>query len=213
MPAHFPNLPKEYGRTRRFLHTETVTVVPGRAPLMMYGSSQVPPLLHRDSGSVFQLPCRHFADTLPSDNARRGADADRCFFTVVAMHLLLFAGFDRRTKNQVRCTCSNGSGCRRARCGDYRRRERAADREATLVHRLVQEIANGRSGRPSENEGHPEQQHARHVRPDVRPGNDRKPHGEYERCTPRSPVRRCRPSSRRAPCPMRKRIATNTENS
>ena len=43
------------------------------------------------------LPYRRFADTLANANARLGADADRYSFTVVDSHLLLFAGFDRRT--------------------------------------------------------------------------------------------------------------------
>ena len=46
------------------------------------------------------LPYRRFADTLADANARLGADADRYSFTVGDFHLLLFAGFDRRTKNQ-----------------------------------------------------------------------------------------------------------------
>jgi len=43
------------------------------------------------------LPCRRFADTLAGADARLGADADRYSFIVVDLHLLLFAGFDRRT--------------------------------------------------------------------------------------------------------------------
>ena len=46
------------------------------------------------------LPCRRFAVTLTSANARLGADADRYSFTVVDSHLLLFAGFNRRTISQ-----------------------------------------------------------------------------------------------------------------
>ena len=42
---------------------------------------------------------RRFAVTLTSANARLGADADRYSFTVVDFHLLLFAGFDRRTES------------------------------------------------------------------------------------------------------------------
>ena len=49
------------------------------------------------------LPYRRFADTLANANARLGADADRYSFTVVDFHLLLFAGFDRRTRNQEIC--------------------------------------------------------------------------------------------------------------
>jgi hypothetical protein len=41
-----------------------------------------------------------FADTLTCANARLGADADRYTSTVVDLHLLLFAGFDRRTRIQ-----------------------------------------------------------------------------------------------------------------
>jgi hypothetical protein len=43
------------------------------------------------------LPYRRFADTLARANARLGADVDRYSFTVGDFHLLLFAGFDRRT--------------------------------------------------------------------------------------------------------------------
>ena len=49
---------------------------------------------------AYALPYRRFADTLANANARLGADADRYSFTVVDSHLLLFAGFDRRTKSQ-----------------------------------------------------------------------------------------------------------------
>jgi hypothetical protein len=48
---------------------------------------------------AYALPYRRFADTLASGNARLGADADRYSFTVVDLHLLLSAGFDRRTRN------------------------------------------------------------------------------------------------------------------
>ena len=44
------------------------------------------------------LPYRRFADTLAGANARLGADVDRYSFTVGDFHLLLFAGFDRRTR-------------------------------------------------------------------------------------------------------------------
>jgi hypothetical protein len=47
---------------------------------------------------AYALPYRRFADTLANANARLGADADRYSFTVVDFHLLLFAGFDRRTR-------------------------------------------------------------------------------------------------------------------
>src|SRR3954451_14005180 len=46
------------------------------------------------------LPCRRSADTLADANARLGADADRYAFIVRDFHLLLFAGFDRRTRTQ-----------------------------------------------------------------------------------------------------------------
>jgi hypothetical protein len=45
-------------------------------------------------------PLRRFAITLADANARLGAGMDRCYFTVVDLHLLLLAGFDRRTRNQ-----------------------------------------------------------------------------------------------------------------
>ncbi len=49
---------------------------------------------------AYVLPYRRFAVTLTSANARLGADADRYSFTVVDFHLLLFAGFNRRTISQ-----------------------------------------------------------------------------------------------------------------
>ena len=45
------------------------------------------------------LPCRRFAGALTDACARLGADADRYSFTVEDFHLLLFAGFDRRTES------------------------------------------------------------------------------------------------------------------
>jgi hypothetical protein len=50
---------------------------------------------------AYVFPYRCFADILAGANARLGADADRYSFTVVDLHLLLFAGFDRRTVNLV----------------------------------------------------------------------------------------------------------------
>ena len=49
---------------------------------------------------AYALPCRRFADTLAEADARLGADVDRCSFIAVDLHHLLFAGFDRRTRNQ-----------------------------------------------------------------------------------------------------------------
>jgi hypothetical protein len=43
------------------------------------------------------LPCRRFAVTLADADARLGADAARYAFIVGDLHLLLLAGFDRRT--------------------------------------------------------------------------------------------------------------------
>jgi len=48
---------------------------------------------------AYALPYRRFADILTGANARLGADVDRYSFTVVDLHLLLFAGFDRRTRS------------------------------------------------------------------------------------------------------------------
>jgi hypothetical protein len=48
---------------------------------------------------AYALPYRRFADTLADAHPRLGADADRYSFTVVDLHHLLLAGFDRRTKN------------------------------------------------------------------------------------------------------------------
>ena len=45
-----------------------------------------------------------FANTLAGANARLGADADRYSFTVVDLHHLLPAGFDRRTVILEICT-------------------------------------------------------------------------------------------------------------
>ena len=53
---------------------------------------------------AYALPYRRFANTLAGANARLGADADRYSFTVEDFHLLLFAGFDRRTRSQEICT-------------------------------------------------------------------------------------------------------------
>ena len=53
---------------------------------------------------AYALPYRRFVVTLTGANARLGADADRYAFTVEDFHLLLFAGFDRRTANQGLCT-------------------------------------------------------------------------------------------------------------
>jgi hypothetical protein len=55
--------------------------------------------LTRLNGWPCVLPCRRFADTLADAHARLGADVDRYSFTVVDLHRLLLAGFDRRTKN------------------------------------------------------------------------------------------------------------------
>jgi hypothetical protein len=46
---------------------------------------------------AYVLPYRRFAVTLADASARLGADADRYSFIVEDFHLLLFAGFDRRT--------------------------------------------------------------------------------------------------------------------
>ena len=46
---------------------------------------------------AYALPYRRFADTLADADARLGAGADRYSFTVVDLHHLLLAGFDRRT--------------------------------------------------------------------------------------------------------------------
>ena len=48
---------------------------------------------------AYALPYRRFADTLAGASARLGAGAGRYSFTVGDFHLLLFAGFDRRTRN------------------------------------------------------------------------------------------------------------------
>jgi hypothetical protein len=46
---------------------------------------------------AYALPYRRFAVTLADASARLGANADRYSFIVEDFHLLLFAGFDRRT--------------------------------------------------------------------------------------------------------------------
>jgi hypothetical protein len=45
-------------------------------------------------------PSDLFAVTLMSANALLGADVDHYSFIVVDLHVLLFAGFNRRTKHQ-----------------------------------------------------------------------------------------------------------------
>jgi hypothetical protein len=50
---------------------------------------------------AYALPCRRFAVTLTGANARLGADVARYAFIVGDFHLLLFAGFDRRTRIQA----------------------------------------------------------------------------------------------------------------
>ena len=52
---------------------------------------------------AYALPCRRFASTLTGDDARLGAGVDRYSFTVLDLHHLLFAGFDRRTINHDIC--------------------------------------------------------------------------------------------------------------
>ena len=49
---------------------------------------------------AYALPCRRFAVTLTGANARLGADVARYAFIVGDFYLLLFAGFDRRTRIQ-----------------------------------------------------------------------------------------------------------------
>jgi hypothetical protein len=49
---------------------------------------------------AYALPYRRFTDTLTGASGRLGADAVRYSFTVGDFHLLLFAGFNRRTRNQ-----------------------------------------------------------------------------------------------------------------
>ena len=56
---------------------------------------------------AYALPYRRFADTLASANARLGADADRYSSIVGDFHLLLFAGFDRRTESLDLCRSAN----------------------------------------------------------------------------------------------------------
>jgi hypothetical protein len=47
---------------------------------------------------AYVLPCRRFAGTLADACARLGADAGRYSFIVGDLHLLLLAGFHRRTE-------------------------------------------------------------------------------------------------------------------
>src|SRR3954465_13597584 len=54
---------------------------------------------------AYALPYRRFAVTLTSANARLGADLVRYSFTVGDSHLLLFAGFDRRTRALESTVC------------------------------------------------------------------------------------------------------------
>src|SRR5258706_14248646 len=48
--------------------------------------------------------------------------------------------------------------------GDHSRCQRSAESEPSMVHRLVEEIANRRTKRTRENEGCPKQQHPRNIR-------------------------------------------------
>jgi len=41
---------------------------------------------------AYAIPCRRFVSGLAAENARLGAGADRCSFTVVDLHHLLLAG-------------------------------------------------------------------------------------------------------------------------
>ena len=49
---------------------------------------------------AYALPYRRFACILTDNDARLEADMDRYSFIVADFHLLLFAGFDRRTEYQ-----------------------------------------------------------------------------------------------------------------
>jgi hypothetical protein len=100
---------------------------------------------------AYALPYRRFADTLANANARLGADADRYSFTVVDSHLLLFAGFDRRTIIQEFCTPGNALNVSRRRRRPRSRREH--DRgfccgtcEAARSHAQAQSAASGSTG-------------------------------------------------------------------
>jgi hypothetical protein len=56
---------------------------------------------------AYVLPCRRFDGVLTNAVARLGVGVDRYSFTVGDLHLLLFAGFDRRTKSQELCYKAN----------------------------------------------------------------------------------------------------------
>jgi hypothetical protein len=56
---------------------------------------------------AYALPYRCLAGTLAIADTRLGADVGRYSFTVVDFRLLLFAGFDRRTKSQELCYKAN----------------------------------------------------------------------------------------------------------
>ena len=64
---------------------------------------------------------------------------------------------------------------------NHGRSQRAAERKAAIAHRLVEEVADGSAERPCEDEGRPENQHARDVRPQVKPDDCGQPRGEHDR--------------------------------
>ena len=75
---------------------------PSLLPSVIFLSTSAPGtnLVFAAQWLAYALPCRRFADTLTDARARLGADVVRYSFIVVDLHHLLFAGFDRRTRNQ-----------------------------------------------------------------------------------------------------------------
>jgi len=71
--------------------------------------------------------------------------------------------------------------------------------KTALAHRLIEEVADRGAERAREDEGCPEQEHPRHIRPDVKRNDHGEPGGEDEGAAC-SRVHRYRPSSPRARC-------------
>src|SRR5215469_14726059 len=64
---------------------------------------------------------------------------------------------------------------------DHRRGERSAEREAAFGQGLIEEIADGGAERARQDEGRPEQEHARDIGPKIKRGDDGEPDSKDER--------------------------------
>jgi hypothetical protein len=92
----------------------------------LVGTAAAFPLFFRDrTKPINQLPFSPSAKFPKSGSscesrvsARLGADVDRCSFIAVDLHHLLFAGFDRRTKNRDAARANPAAASRAGRHGD-----------------------------------------------------------------------------------------------